>query len=107
MDVFVDTESGLVAIAEAKASSWDRMPGRAVRRNVSRQARQIWDYIASQLAEGNDVSPGVVFPRRPRTTHRLELIEALFEAHGISVVWQDESSEQRRARAEDGRNVVD
>jgi len=39
----------LVAIAEIKASEWDAMTPTAVRRNVKRQARQIWSYIESQL----------------------------------------------------------
>ena len=98
IDVFVDAGSGLIAIAEAKNSGWDRMTERAVRINVSRQARQIWDYIESRLAEGNDVSPGVVFSRRPRMARRLALIEGLFAEHGISAVWQDESIAKRRAR---------
>lgn len=99
IDVFVGTEGELVAVAEVKASHWDRMTTDALRRNVWRQARQVWDYIESQLAEGKEVSPGIVFPRRPRASRRLTLIEALFEEQGIAVVWEDESVEQRRARA--------
>lgn len=99
IDVFVGAGGKLVAVAEAKASHWDRMTTDALRRNVSRQARQVWDYIESQLAEGKEVSPGIVFPQRPRASRRLALIEALFEERGIAVVWEDESVEQRRARA--------
>jgi hypothetical protein len=99
VDVFVGTRGKLVAVGEAKASNWERMTTDALRRNVLRQARQVWEYIESQLAEGKEVSPGIVFPRRP-TLRRLELIEALFEERGIAVVWEDESVEQRRARAD-------
>lgn len=99
IDVFVRAGGELVAIAEAKATQWDRIATNAVRRNVSRHARQIWDYIESQLAEGKEVSPGILFPRRPRTQQLLHLIESLFEERGIAVVWEDESLAQRRARA--------
>lgn len=99
IDVFVDAGDALVAVAEIKASGWNRMTAGAVRRNVLRHARQVWDYIESQLAEGKEVSPGVVFSKRPTSTRRLELIEALFEERGIAVVWQDESRDERRARA--------
>lgn len=99
IDVFVGAGGELVAVAEAKASHWDRMTKDALRRNVWRQALQVWDYIESQLAEGKEVSPGIVFRRRPRASRRLVLIEALFEERGIAVVWEDESVEQRRARA--------
>jgi hypothetical protein len=99
IDVFVDAGDGLVAVAEIKASEWDRMTVMALRRNVLRQVRQVWEYIESQLAAGKEVSPGVIFPRRPTSRRRLELIEALFEERGIAVVWQDESLSERQARA--------
>lgn len=99
MDVFVDGDDTLVAIGEIKASSWDRMTATVIRRNILRQARQVWDYVESQLAEGREVSPGIIFPRRPTSIRRLKLIEDLFEERGITVVWQDETLAQRRARA--------
>jgi hypothetical protein len=99
MDVFVDGADTPVAIGEIKASAWDRMTTAAIRRNVLRQAHQVWDYIESQLAEGREVSPGIIFPRRPTAMRRLKLIEDLFEERGIAVVWQDESLAERRARA--------
>lgn len=99
IDAFVGAGDEWVAVAEVKASSWDGMTTKALRRNVSRQARQIWHYIESQLEEDKEVSPRVVFPRRPRASSRVELIEVLFEERGIAVVWEDESVEQRRARA--------
>ena len=85
-------------IAEIKASDWDVMTDAAVRRNVKRQARQIWAYIESQLSEGHDVSPGMIFPRRPTSEARLRLIEQLFEDDGLPVVWEDESIEERKKR---------
>ncbi len=100
MDVFVDGTDSLVAIGEIKASSWDRMTTPVIRRNVLRQARQVWDYIESQLVNGREVSPGVIFPRRPRSMRRLRFIEDLFADRAIAVVWQDETLAQRRARAE-------
>ena len=95
----VHANSGdLVGVVEIKASDWDRMTPRAVRRNVRRQIRQIWDYIQSQLAERKDVSPGVIFPHRPKDAKRMKLIEDLFLEEGIPVVWEDETVEERAAR---------
>jgi hypothetical protein len=59
----------------------------------------VWEYIDSQLSEGKDVSPGIIFPARPIFKRRLKLIESLFEERGIAVVWQDESVADRRAGA--------
>ncbi len=100
IDIFVDDDgSKLVAVAEVKASDWDKMTETAIRRNARRQIKQIWDYIESQLNIKKDVSPGVIFPKRPKDTARMKLIEELFEEEGIPVVWQDETIEERKARS--------
>ncbi len=104
IDVYVDDNEGVVALVEIKHTDWDRMSPTAVRRNVRRQVRQIWRYVESQLRglgrdKQSDVCAGVVFPSRPSDPNRLEFIEGLFEEEGIAVVWEDESVEQRAARA--------
>jgi len=99
MDIFVRSDETLVAIAEIKNSDWDTMTPTAIHRNVKRQARQIWDYIESQLKSGNEVSPGIIFPKRPKNPNRLNLIERLFDEEGIPVVWEDESITDRKARS--------
>ena len=99
MDIFVRSDEKLVAIAEIKNSDWDAMTPTALRRNVRRQARQIWDYIESQLELGKDVSPGVIFPKRSKDPDRIKLIEQLFDEEGIPVVWEDESIAERKARS--------
>jgi len=103
VDVFVDDKDpkGVIAIVEIKASDWDRMTEKAVRRNVRRQIRQIWSYIESQIVgerytsdgDGKDVCPGVIFPTRPKDSTRATLIEKTFLEEGIPVVWHDEAVE--------------
>lgn len=101
IDIFVDDDGDkLVAVAEIKNSNWDKMTDSAVRRNVRRQVKQIWDYIESQLAKEKEVSPGIIFPHRPKDKARMKLIEDMFEQEGIPVVWQDETIEERKARSE-------
>lgn len=99
MDIFVRSDGNLVAVAEAKASNWDAMTPAAVKQSVSRHANQVWDYIESQLESGMEVSPGVIFPKRPKDADRLHLIEQSFEERGISVVWEDESMAERKNRS--------
>jgi Holliday junction resolvase-like predicted endonuclease len=101
IDIFVDDDGGkLVAVVEVKNSNWDKMTEKAVSRNVRRQVKQIWDYIDSQLAKVKEVSPGIIFPHRPKDKARMELIEHMFEQEGIPVVWQDETMEERKERSE-------
>jgi len=45
-----------------------------------------------------DVSPGIIFTKRPKEQERMKLIEKIFEQEGIPVVWQDETIEERKAR---------
>lgn len=101
MDIFVKNAGDkiLVAIVELKNSDWDAMTTTAIYRNVKRQARQIWEYIESQLKLGKDISLGIIFPKRPKTPNRLNLIEQLFDEEGIPVVWENESIEERKVRS--------
>ena len=99
MDIFVASDETLVAVAEIKCSKWDAMTLATVRKNVRRQARQIWDYIESQLELGKDVSPGVIFTKLPKDPHRMKLVERLFNEEGIAVVWEDEVATKRKARS--------
>jgi hypothetical protein len=96
--VFATSDDAGVAVIEVKASDWDAMKEAAVRRNVRRQARQIWDYIESQLKKDKQVSPGIIFPKRPEDPARLKLIEDLFEEEGIVAVWDDELIAELKAR---------
>lgn len=99
MDIFVKSDDNLVACVEIKDSDWDMMSEKALRRNARRQANQIWDYIESQLVLGQAVSPGVIFPKRPKDPTQIRLIEQLFNDKGISVVWENETIDERKARA--------
>jgi hypothetical protein len=74
------------------------MAPKAVRRNAKRYARQLWDYIEAEIEDGFQVSPGIVFPTKPKTDGRLAEIERLFEDDGIPVVWESETVEERGAR---------
>lgn len=106
--MFVDDDDpeGTIALVEIKASDWDRMTDNAVRKNVRRQIKQIWDYIETQIMGGEyvptgerkSVSPGIIFPKRPEDRERMKLIEAMFLEEGIPVVWDDESIEECRQR---------
>jgi len=99
MDIFVTSDKKLVAIVEIKASDWDTMTLTNICQNVRRQARQVWDYIESQLKLGKDVSPGIIFHQRPKDSNRMKLIDHLFNEEGISVVWNDETIAERKIRS--------
>lgn len=103
INIFVDDDSNEnhVAVVEIKASDWDQMKPKAVRRNAMRQVRQIWSYIDAQLElEAKEVSPGIIFPTRPSDIERLKAIEQIFNNWGIQVVWHDEATDELKERME-------
>ena len=97
IDIHAKADDDSVAVVEIKASDWDKMTLQALRRNVRRQIKQIWGYIEAEL-QNADVSPGVIFPQRPKDRERTKLIEEIFEEDGIPVVWNDETIEERKRR---------
>jgi hypothetical protein len=99
MDIFVQADESYVVVGEIKNSDWDSMTPIALRRNVRRQIRQVWKYIDTQLAKGNDVTPGIIFPKRPQKIETMNKIEKKFEEEDIPVVWEDESKEERKSRS--------
>ncbi len=100
VDIFVDgIGDNLVSVVEIKNTDWDKIKPDNIRRNIKRQARQIWKYIESQRdLNGKEVSPGIIFPRLPKDPERLKLIESIFESEWIQVVWENESIEKVRKR---------
>jgi hypothetical protein len=69
----------------------------AIRRNVNRQARQIWDYIESQLDLQKDVCPGVIFPGLAHDSDRKRIVEELFNKQEIGVVWEEETAAKEKS----------
>ena len=77
----------------------------AVRRNINRQARQIHGYLESQFDGGDYVTTGlkksisiaIIFPKRPKSMERQEFIEETFLSKDVTVLWHDESIEDKIA----------
>ena len=98
IDIHVKSNNKLIVVVEIKNSNWDNMTIKAMKRNVIRQSKQVWNYINSQRIDNKDISPGIIFPKRPKSEHKLKLIEKLFEDHLISVAWEGETIYERRKR---------
>jgi hypothetical protein len=103
VDIFVEEiGDNLVSVVEIKNTDWDKIKPENIQRNVKRQARQIWKYIESQIdLEGKEVSPGIIFPKLPMDSERLELIESIFGDEWIQVVWENEPIDKVRQRMMD------
>ncbi|MCK4256874.1 hypothetical protein KAX35_08300, partial [candidate division WOR-3 bacterium] len=88
-----------VSVVEIKGTDWDRIKQNNLKHNIRRQIRQIWEYIESQLNHYHQqVCPGVIFPTLPKDLKRLALVESMFNAEGIQVIWHDESIAHLKTR---------
>ena len=100
VDILVEEiGEGLVSVIEIKDSDWDRMAHLNALRNIRRQIRQVWSYVAA-YAELHDchVCPGIILSSIPKDEGRLKLIESRFNEEGIQVVWHDETIDHLRSR---------
>jgi hypothetical protein len=90
IDIIIDAETETVGLIELKHSDWDKMTEQSVKRNVKRQANQLWGYILSQPNEGDGVCPGIIFAQKPQKVGRQVMVEELFWKESVPVYWQED-----------------
>jgi hypothetical protein len=96
-------------VIEIKRTDWDALPEHRVRPNLRTHIQQLQGYLDryvddldSNLASGNElagasggtwdsVSGVLLYPRRPTTPERLQLIDDLTGREAIMVAWYDEA----------------
>ncbi len=98
LDIFVRSDDQLAAIGEVKATNWDKVRPNRVRALASRHARQVWRYIDTHLGQGLDVSPGIIYPRPPRSSRKRALVEETLNGKLIQCVWRREPPAGARSR---------
>jgi hypothetical protein len=90
-----DDQLGWQVVIEIKNTDWDQRQTHRVRPNLARHARQLWGYL-EPLLQGFDAGEAgapqgaLLYPRRPRTVGRADLIEEFLSERGLSVVYYDE-----------------
>lgn len=92
MDIFIGELGDFVTILEIKATDWDRIKRRNIRRNLWRHQRQLFTYI-DKFLKVDDVSVchGIIYPRPPKTPGLRDLIETLLdEEYGVPAYWYSE-----------------
>lgn len=96
MDIFVQADPDMVAIAEVKATAWDRILARRVRVLALRHCQQLWRYIDAHLGQGLSVCAGLVYPRPPKSRRRRAEVERLLAERFTQCVWRREGTVTRR-----------
>jgi hypothetical protein len=90
-----DSGRPLLVVVEVKSTDWDARASHRVMPNLSRHARQVWDYLESFMprldaGELAGLQAALVYPHRPAHPGRADLIEEILGDHGISVLFYDE-----------------
>jgi hypothetical protein len=80
-----------VTILEIKATDWDRIKPKNIKRNLWSHQRQIFMYIDKYVdIENLNVCPGIIYPYPPTTPGLRELVESYLESYGAPADWYTE-----------------
>ncbi len=93
MDLFIfDEADDYVTIIEIKATDWDRIKDKNIKRNLWRHSRQLYRYIDKFMKiDGKDVCLAIVYPEPPKKDGLKELIEnSAIEQYSFPVYWYSE-----------------
>ena len=98
VDLLIDVDDSgrpLLVVVEVKNTDWDARADHRVRPNLSRHARQVWNYLDALMprvdaGELAGLQAALVYPRRPSSPGRAELVEETLGSQGISAVFYDE-----------------
>lgn len=89
IDVWVDdTENGNAAVFEIKATDWDRIAPRNIRRNIYRHQKQLFAYVTKYVDTDNlIVTYGLIYPAPPTKEGLREQIEELAMSEYSAIVY--------------------
>ena len=93
MDIFIsEVADDYVMIIEIKATDWDRIKPKNIKRNLYRHSKQLYNYIDKYMTIDNkDVGLGVIYPEPPKTKGLREFVEETAMAkYSFPVYWYSE-----------------
>ena len=86
-----NVDTSFVTIIEIKATNWDRIKPKNIKRNLWSHQHQIFKYIDKYVdIEKLDVCLGIIYPYPPATLGFRELIESYLEGYGVPAYWYNE-----------------
>lgn len=96
MDIFIEELGDFVTIVEIKATNWDKIKPKNIKKNLYRHQKQLFNYIDKYLEIDNlDVCLGIIYPEPPKTKGLREFIEKYLEDnYGVPAYWFNEIRSQ-------------
>lgn len=92
MDILITELGDFVTILEIKATDWDRIKPKNVKKNLYRHQSQLFNYVDKYVEiDKLDVCLGIIYPRPPRRKGLREFIEKrLEESYCVPAYWYDD-----------------
>jgi hypothetical protein len=92
MDILITELGDFVTILEIKATDWDRIDSKNVKRNLYRHQKQLFNYVDKYLnIDKLDVCLGIIYPKPPRKKRLRQVIEKYLEDnYGVPAYWYNE-----------------
>ncbi len=95
IDIFVRDKEDSIAILEIKATDWDKIKARNLRRNIYRHQKQLFDYVYKYLDVDNlKATYGIIYPAPPSKKGLREHIKDITENdYSFPAYWYTELNE--------------
>jgi hypothetical protein len=93
MDLFIhDDSDDYVSVFEIKATDWDKIKEKNIKRNLYRHSKQLFNYIEKFLSVDNkDVCHGIIYPSPPKKKGLRDNIENwAMDLYSFPVYWYNE-----------------
>lgn len=92
MDILITELGNFVTILEIKATDWDRIKPKNIKKNLYRHQGQLFKYVDKNIEiEKMDVCLGIIYPKPPRKKGLREFIEKrLEETYLVPAYWYKE-----------------
>ncbi len=93
MDIIIHDESeNYVMIMEIKATDWDKIKPKNIKRNLYRHSKQLYNYIDKfMLIDNRTVGLAMLYPEPPKTKGLREFIETCaMDNYSFPVYWYSE-----------------
>ena len=92
MDILIAELDDFVTILEIKATDWDRIKPKNIKKNLYRHQKQLFGYVEKYIEiDKMDVCLGIIYPEPPRNKGLREFIEKhLEENYLVPAYWYSE-----------------
>lgn len=90
LDILVSELGDYVAVYEIKATDWDSIKPKNIKKNAWRHQNQLCKYVNTYIKENVDVCVGIIYAAPPKTPGLRETIETYLENYGAPAYWFNE-----------------